>query len=120
MSGAWSGARMGGNWSGGRVSNAARVGGPAGIRGASRMAAVSGGMGNWNNGNWRGGNWRGGNWNGNWRHGHFRHRRNNVFFVGVGGGPWWWGNYGYYDDGCWQWVDTRWGLRRVWACGDLY
>jgi hypothetical protein len=46
-----------------------------------------------------------------------------VFFVA--GGPGWWGDYGfydntYYDDGCWQWIETRRGLRRVWACGDYY
>jgi hypothetical protein len=46
------------------------------------------------------------------------HRR--VFFAG---GPWWgdgWGGYGYYDDGCWQWVPTPSGLRQVWVCGDYY
>jgi len=86
--------------------------------GRARAAALSGGMGAWKGA----GNWKGGNWNGNWRHGHFRHRHNNVFFVGVGGGPWWGGYYDnyYYDDGCWQWVETRRGLRRVWACGDYY
>jgi hypothetical protein len=87
------------------------VGGPAGIRSNARMAAASGGMGAWNSGNWKGGNWA---HNGR----HFHHRHNRVFFVG--GGPWWWGDYGYYDPGCWQWVETRRGLRRIWACGDLY
>jgi len=44
------------------------------------------------------------------RHRHFVHRR--VFFAG---GPWWsdgWGGYGYYDDGCWQWVPTPSGLAK--------
>ena len=52
------------------------------------------------------------------RHRHFVHRR--VFFAG---GPWWsdgWGGYGYYDDGCWQWVPTPSGLRQAWVCGDYY
>ena len=52
------------------------------------------------------------------RHRHFVHRR--VFFAG---GPWWgdgWGGYGYYDDGCWQWVPTPPGLRQLWVCGDYY
>jgi hypothetical protein len=88
------------------------MGGPA------RAAAWSGGMGAWKGG----GTWKGGNWKGNWAHNgrHFRHRNNNVIFVG--GGPWWGGYYDnyYYDDGCWQWVETRRGLRRVWACGDYY
>ena len=90
--------------------------GAPGMSGRARAAAFSGGMGTWKGA----GNWKGGNWNGNWAHnGHFRHfRHNRVFFVG--GGPWWWGDYGYYDNGCWQWVETRRGLRRVWACGDLY
>jgi hypothetical protein len=79
----------------------------------ARMAGWSGGAGGWKG--------QSGNW-GNWKHGH-RHRHNTVAFVG--GGPWWWGGYGfydnsYYDDGCWQWVETRRGLRRVWACGDIY
>jgi hypothetical protein len=39
-----------------------------------------------------------------------------VFFVG---GPWW-GGYGYYDSGCWQWVPTRWGPQRIWVCGSYY
>jgi hypothetical protein len=139
------GARSGGGWSGGhsmsggarmggparvggaavmggpaRMGNAARISGPTGM-GPARAAAWSGGMGAWKGG----GNWKGGNWKGNWAHnGHRRHFRNNVVFVG--GGPWWgWGGYGfydnsYYDDGCWQWVETRRGLRRVWACGDYY
>ena len=38
------------------------------------------------------------------------------FFVG---GPWW-GGYGYYDYGCWQWVPTRWGPQRIWVCGSYY
>jgi len=73
---------------------------------------------------WRGG-WRGG-WGGGWR----------------GGGWGWRGGYGYggwhrgygwgwtgpaivggallggaiVANGCWQWVDTYWGPRRVWVC----
>jgi hypothetical protein len=39
-------------------------------------------------------------------------RHGRVFFVG--GGPWWYGDYGY--DYCWQWVPTAWGPRRVWTC----
>ncbi len=61
--------------------------------GTARTAALAGGMGTWKGA----GNWKGGNWNGNWAHNgrHFHHRHNRVFFVG--GGPWWWGDYGYYD-----------------------
>jgi hypothetical protein len=96
------------------------------MSGPARAAALSGGMGTWRGaGNWQGtGNWKGGNWKGNWAHNgrHFHNRHNKVVFVG--GGPWWgWGGYYdnyYYDDGCWQWVETRRGLRRVWACGDYY
>jgi translation initiation factor IF-2 len=124
MSGGWSGARMGGGWSGARMGGPARVSGAAVMGGPARMS----GMGNWRAqaamGTWKGGNWnQAGNWKGNWHNGH-RHFRRNVVFVG--GGPWWgWGGYGfydnsYYDDGCWQWVETRRGLRRVWACGDYY
>ena len=78
-----------------------------------RVAGWSGGTGTWKG---QGGNWRSGNW-GHGHHGH-HHRHNRVFFVG--GGPWWWGDYGYYDNGCWQLVETRRGLRRVWVCGDYY
>jgi hypothetical protein len=81
-------------------------------------------MNSWSGNNWSGrmaaGATHAGNWN-NWghrNHGRHHHRHNNVFFVG--GGPWWWGDYGYYDNGCWQWVETRRGLRRIWTCGDYY
>jgi len=109
--GGWSGGRSAASFSGARMNGPARVSSAAVIGGNARMAA---GMGTWKgSGNWKG------NWNGNWAHnGHRHHFRNRVFFVG--GGPWWWGDYGYYDAGCWQWVGTRRGLRRVWACGDLY
>ena len=63
---------------------------------------------------WRPG-MRAGNWN-RFHHGHFVHRHGRVFFVG---GPWW-GGYGYYDNGCWQWIPTRWGLQRIWVCGSYY
>ena len=43
-------------------------------------------------------------------------RSGELFFVG---GPWW-GGYGYYDSGCWQWVPTRWGPQRIWVCGSYY
>ena len=83
-----------------------------------RMAAWSGHMAAWNG--------HVGNWNhfnhGHFihRNGHFVHRHGRVFFVG--GPRWWdgWGGYGYYDDGCWQWVPTPSGLRHVWVCGDYY
>jgi hypothetical protein len=109
--GGWSGGRSAASFSGARMSGPARVSSAAVMGGNARMAA---GMGTWKgSGNWKG------NWNGNWAHnGHRHHFRNRVFFVG--GGPWWWGDYGYYDAGCWQWIETRRGLRRVWACGDLY
>ena len=83
--------------------------GTTGMGGTARLAGWSGKTGTWN----------GGNWNGNWGHGHHghHHRHNRVFFVG--GGPWW-GDYGYYDNGCWQLVETRRGLRRIWVCGDYY
>jgi hypothetical protein len=28
--------------------------------------------------------------------------------------------YAYSDYGCWRWVPTHWGLRRVWVCGNDY
>ena len=85
--------------------------GHASIARGPRMAAWSGHMAAWNG--------HVGNWN-HFHHGHFVHRHGRVFFVG---GPWWWdgwGSYGYYDDGCWQWVPTPSGLRHVWVCGDYY
>jgi len=74
----------------------------------ARMGGWSGRMGGWNG--------RAGNWN-RFGHGHFVRRHGRVFFVG--GGPWWWGGYGY-DSGCWQWFPTRWGPRRIWVCGTFY
>ena len=54
----------------------------------------------------------------------FRFLSGAAVLVFVVGGPWWGGygyyDNGYYDDGCWQWIETRRGLRRVWACGDPY
>jgi hypothetical protein len=113
MSGGWSGAKSGG-WSHHGPSSMAV--GPR-RNSAARVSGLSSGTGNW-----KGGNWQGGKWSHNGHH-HHHHHHNRVFFVG--GGPWWWGDYGYYDnayydDGCWQWIETRRGLRRVWACSDYY
>jgi hypothetical protein len=71
------------------------------------MRAWNGHMAAWNG--------RAGNWT-RFHHGHFVDRHGRVFFVG---GPWW-GGYGYYDYGCWQWVPTRWGPQRIWVCGSYY
>jgi len=98
------GGHIGGGWGGHSA---------AGIAGGARMGA--GHMAAWNGGRmaaWAG---RPGNWN-RFHHGHFVHRHGRVFFVG---GPWW-GGYGYYDSGCWQWVPTRWGPQRIWVCGSYY
>ena len=101
------GGHMGGGWGGHSA---------AGISSGARMGAWSGHMAAWNGGGrmaaWAG---RPGNWN-RFHHGHFVHRHGRVFFVG---GPWW-GGYGYYDSGCWQWVPTRWGPQRIWVCGNYY
>jgi hypothetical protein len=96
----------GGGWSGH---------GAASMAGA-RMGGSTGHMAAWNGGRMAAWNGRAGNWN-RFHHGHFVHRHGRVFFVG---GPWWWGGYGYSDYGCWQWVPTRWGPRRIWVCGDYY
>ena len=111
--GGMGGGHMAGGWSGhgGASMAGARTGGWTGHMAAwqgGRMAAWNGRAGNWNG--------RVGNLN-RFHHGHFVHRHGRVFFVG---GPWWWGDYGYSDYGCWQWVSTRWGPRRIWACGDYY
>ena len=87
---------------------------PSGSAGGSGGGGSGGGWHGGGGGGWHsGGTWHGHSWNG---HG------GGAFWVG--GGPWW-GGYGfydnyYYDDGCWQLVETRRGLRRVWACGDYY
>ncbi|MGA7024523.1 MAG: hypothetical protein WB036_17260 [Pseudolabrys sp.] len=91
------GGRMAGGWSAHAAS----------IAGGARMRAWNGHMAAWNG--------RAGNWT-RFHHGHFVHRHGRVFFVG---GPWW-GGYGYYDYGCWQWVPTRWGPQRIWVCGSYY
>jgi len=100
------GGHMGGGW-GGR--------GGLAIAGGARMGAWSGHMAAWNGSRMAPWNGRSGNWN-RFHHGHFVHRHGRVFFVG---GPWW-GGYGYYDSGCWQWVPTRWGPQRIWVCGTYY
>jgi len=41
---------------------------------------------------------------------HRIHHRRFPFFVGVGAY-----GYGYYD-GCWRWVPSVYGYRRVWVC----
>jgi hypothetical protein len=44
--------------------------------------------------------------------GHRFHHRRYPFFVGVGG-------YGLYD-GCWRWLPSVYGYRRVWVCDSYY
>ena len=108
------GGHMGGGWGGHSA---------APFAGGARMGAWTGHMAAWNGGRMAAWNsnrmsaWAGrpGNWN-RFHHGHFVHRHGRVFFVG---GPWW-GGFGYYDSGCWQWVPTRWGPQRIWVCGSYY
>jgi len=88
----------GGSWAG-------HVGAP--MTAGARVSGWSGRTPSWNG--------QAGNWH-NFHHGHFVRRHGRVFVVG---GPWW-GAYNYYDYGCWQWLPTRWGPRRVWVCGDYY
>ena len=106
--GGMSGGHMGG-WGGGHMAAAWSGHGSTSIAGSTRMAVWTGHMAAWNG-------HAGNRFNhGRFNHGHFVHRHGRVFFVG---GPWWWGGYGYSDYGCWQWVPTRWGPRRIWVCGD--
>jgi hypothetical protein len=102
MGGGFAGARMGGGFAGGHVGG----GFPATRLGAgalnSRAAVGAPGIG-------RSAIRNGGQFHGR---GRFAHRHGRHFFVGSGLG--WYG----YDD-CWQWLPTRWGLRRTWAC-DYY
>src|SRR3974390_721340 len=98
-----------GGWHGNGTALIAR--GPRLAAWSGHMAAWNGHVANWNHFN-----------HGHFihHHGHFVHRHGRVFFVG--GPRWWdgWGGYGYYDDGCWQWVPTPSGPRHGWGCGDYY
>lgn len=56
---------------------------------------------------WRGG-WRGG-WGGGWRGGGWGWTGPAIVGGALLGGA-------IVANGCWQWVDTYWGPRRVWVC----
>jgi hypothetical protein len=89
-------------------------GGMGGGMGGARFAAIGGGP---RFGGFAGPRFAGGRFAGaHFAHGHFFHHRFNRFaFFGF---PGVYASYGYYDDGCWTQVWTRYGWQSVNVCGN--